>query len=147
MASQSRSQRRRQQQRAQGRQRPAAPASGRPVDKRPLPPKANLAAPADATAPAEDAAEGLATSVTPEEVALPASPAVALHSHSAGRVPPEREASGVSSRRQRRQVRPVAEPVDYTLDYDVARHDLRRIAILATLLIAAMVALRVSGVL
>lgn len=148
MASQSRSQRRRQQQRVQGRQRPAAPAPGRPVDKHPSPPKADLAAPAETTALAEDEAEGLATSAVQHEAALPPPPAISQRPHGASRAAPEREtAAGAASRRQRWQVRPVAEPVDYTLDYDVARHDLRRIAILATLLIAAMVALRVSGVL
>mgnify|MGYP001772555828 CR=1 FL=1 len=148
MASQSRSQRRRQQQRAQGRQRPAAPAPGRPIDKHPSPPKADLAAPADTTALAENEAEGRATSAVQEEVVLPTSSAISPRSHGVGRAAPEREmATSVSSRRQRRQVRPAAEPVDYTPDYDVARHDLRRIAIIATLLIAVMVALRVSGAL
>ncbi|MDW8234529.1 MAG: hypothetical protein RMJ54_17285 [Roseiflexaceae bacterium] len=148
MASQSRSQRRRQQQRARGQQRPAAPPSRRPADKHPAPPAADLATPAETTALAEDEAEGFATSAALEETALPAAPAVSQRPHSAGRAVPEREtATSVSPRRQRRQVRPAAEPVDYTLDYEVARHDLRRIAILAALLLAAMVALRVSGVL
>lgn len=147
MASQSRSQRRRQQQRAQGRQRPAAPASRRPVDTHHAPP-ADLAAPAETTALAEDDAEGLATPAVQHDVAPPASPAISQRPHGAGRAAPEREtAAGAASRRQRRQVRPAAEPVDYTLDYDVARHDLRRIAILATLLLVVMVALRFSGVL
>ncbi|GIW01003.1 hypothetical protein [Roseiflexus sp.] len=146
MASQSRSQRRRQQQRARAQQRPAAPAPARPVDKHP--PKANIAAPVDTTTLAEDEAENLATPATREEAALPVASAIGQRSHSTGRVAPEREmATGASSRRQRRQVRPTAEAVDYTLDYAVARHDLRRIAILATLLLAAMIALRVSGVL
>lgn len=147
MASQSRSQRRRQQQRARAQQRPAAPPSRRPVDKHPSPPAADLAAPAE-TAALEDEAEDLATSAVREEAALPVAPVVSQRSHSSGRAVPEREtAASVSPRRQRRQVRPAAEPVDYTPDYEVARHDLRRIAILATLLLVAMVALRVSGVL
>ncbi len=148
MASQSRSQRRRQQQRAQAQRRPAAPASRRPVDTRPSPLQADLGTPADATALAEDEVERVATSIEQHETAPPASPAISPRPHSAGRAAPERDpATGASSRRQRRMARPAAEPVDYTLDYDIARHDLRRIAILATLLLVVMVALRVSGVL
>ncbi|MFQ3684547.1 hypothetical protein [Roseiflexus sp.] len=148
MASQSRSQRRRQQQRAQAQRRPAAPASRRPVDTRPSPPQADLVTPADATALAEDEMERVATSIEQHETALPASPAISQRPRSVGRAAPERETvTGVSSSRQRRKARPAAEPIDYTLDYDIARHDLRRIAILATLLLVVMVALRVSGVL
>jgi hypothetical protein len=148
MASQSRSQRRRQQQRARAQQRPTGSAQGRAVEKRPAPPQADLAAPADTTVLADDEAEGLATPAVEEEVALPVSPARSEHASGVGRVTSEREtAASASSRRPRRSVRPAAEPVDYTLDYEIARHDLRRIAILATLLLAAMVALRVSGVL
>lgn len=147
MASQSRSQRRRQQQRARAQQRPAAPPSRRPVDKSPSPSTASLAAPAEITE-LEDEAESVATSAVREDVALPTAPLVGQRSHSAGRGAPEREtAAGASARRQRRAARLAVEPVDYTLDYEVARHDLRRIAILAALLLAAMVALRVSGVL
>jgi hypothetical protein len=69
-----------------------------------------------------------------------------LPATAASRASTEREtALSVSSRRQRRVARPALEPVDYSLDYEIARHDLRRIAILATLLLAAMVALRLSG--
>ncbi|NWG22364.1 MAG: hypothetical protein HXY39_18810 [Chloroflexi bacterium] len=60
---------------------------------------------------------------------------------------PEREpvVPANAPRRQRRAVRPAPQPVDYTGDYQVARHDLQRIAILSTLLLIAIIALRLSG--
>lgn len=62
---------------------------------------------------------------------------------------PERQQQAAperTQRKQRRVVRPAPEPVDYTTDYQIAGHDLRRIIILSLLLLVAMVALRFSGV-
>ncbi len=119
MPSRSRSQRRRQQQRARLQQRTAP---GRTVETRPLPDEVVTETPA------------------PDEDGVVQSPAEAPVSASTvyGQFLP-------ATRRQRRVARPALEPVDYSLDYEIARHDLRRIAILATLLLAAMVALRLSG--
>lgn len=55
---------------------------------------------------------------------------------------PVRSAQSVARQQpqQRRQVRAV-EPIDYSRDYASVRHDLRRIALWATLLFVAMAAL------
>ncbi|HMP39761.1 MAG TPA: hypothetical protein PKA05_05220 [Roseiflexaceae bacterium] len=50
-------------------------------------------------------------------------------------------------RAARRAAARAAEPVDYSGDYQLARRDLVRIAILSSLLFIAMVILRVTGVL
>lgn len=145
MASQSRSQRRRQQQRTRAQQRSAA---GRPIDTSSSSPKADLTAHSEPTALAEEDAERLVTSAAPGDIGLPVNPVSSQRSQSTGRVVPERDtATSVAPRRQRRAARPAIEPVDYTLDYEIARHDLRRIAFLAALLLGAMVALRFSGIL
>ncbi|MGQ9826786.1 MAG: hypothetical protein ACUVSW_02885 [Roseiflexus sp.] len=136
MPSQSRSQRRRQQQRARSQQRAV---SGRTVETRPLPDEAvteTSALTENELVQSPASASMLASTVYKE---LP--PAGAASRGSTGR----ETAPISSSRRQRRVARPALEPVDYSLDYEIARHDLRRIAILATLLLAAMVALRLSG--
>ena len=136
MPSQSRSQRRRQQQRARSQQR-AAP--GRTVETRPLPDEAVTETPA--LTEGEAVQSPVLAHVPASTVSRQLPPAAA-----ASRASTEREtALSDSSRRQRRAARPALEPVDYSLDYEIARHDLRRIAILATLLLAAMVALRLSG--
>lgn len=110
MPSQTRSQRRRQQQRTQ-----------RPIHtSRPAQPAPELID------------EPLDESAAFEELAAP--------------VEPELAAPAPTPRKQRRIARPASEPVDYSLDYQLARHDLRRIAILSILLLAAMIALRLSGV-
>lgn len=110
MPSQTRSQRRRQQQRTQRQINAPRPA-------RPMP----------------DIIDGpLDENAAFEELAAP--------------VEAELAAPARTPRKQRRIVRPAAEPVDYSLDYQLARHDLRRIAILSILLLAAMIALRLSGV-
>ncbi len=136
MPSQSRSQRRRQQQRARSQQRAA---SGRTVEKRPLPDEAVT----ETLALSEDEAvqSPVSAPMSAATVYEQFPPASAASRGSTGR----ETALSASARRQRRVARPAAEPVDYSLDYEIARHDLRRIAILATLLLAAMVALRLSG--
>ncbi len=138
MPSQSRSQRRRQQQRARSQQRMAP---GRSVETRPLPDEAV----AETPALTEDEDEAVQSPVAAPVPASTASRQM-LPATAASRASTERETTlSASSRRQRRVARPALEPVDYSLDYEIARHDLRRIAILATLLLAAMVALRLSG--
>ncbi len=57
---------------------------------------------------------------------------------------PPRAASTRSTRRMRSRAEP--EPVDYSKDYQAARHDLRWIVIWAVLLLVVMVALRISGI-
>jgi hypothetical protein len=136
MPSRSRSQRRRQQQRARLQQRTAP---GRTVETRPLPDEVVTETPApDEDGVVQSPAEAPVSASTVYGQFLPAT--------AASRASTERETIlSASSRRQRRVARPALEPVDYSLDYEIARHDLRRIAILATLLLAAMVALRLSG--
>lgn len=136
MPSQSRSQRRRQQQRARSQQRVAP---GRTIETRPLPDEVETETPAlDEDEAVQSPAAAPVSASTVSRQMLPAT--------AASRASTERETTlSVSSRRQRRVARPALEPVDYSLDYEIARHDLRRIAILATLLLAAMVALRLSG--
>jgi hypothetical protein len=135
MPSQSRSQRRRQQQRARSQQRMAP---GRSVETRPLPDEAVAETPALTE---DEAVQSPILAPVPASTVSRQLPPAA-----ASRASTEREtALSASSRRQRRVARPALEPVDYSLDYEIARHDLRRIAILATLLLAAMVALRLSG--
>jgi hypothetical protein len=76
-----------------------------------------------ARAPQPRLEDTLATSTLPADEPLPAAPRPAV----------------------RRSARPAPAPIDYSQDYADARHDLRRIAIIAAVLLAGMIALAFSG--
>jgi len=63
-------------------------------------------------------------------------------------VPPAADAPAVvaASTRARRATRLAIEPVDYTAEHAIARRDLTRITLLSAVLVVAMLALWLSGV-